>query len=336
LSEEELKEKELRKSADAEKERGNQLFGQKKFDEALEAYNKAVALCPKDAVYRSNRASVYIQRKQYDLAVQECKEAIEIGRENHADFTAIAKLWAKMGSAFEALGDLVEAKRAYEKSLVEHMDNKVKKSLQQLTQQIKDKEQVAYVNPELAGKHKDAGDAACKEGKWPDAIKEYTEALRRDPKNVKIMSNRALCYTKLMDWQRALDECESILKIDSKFVKAYLRKGKIQHLLKQYHKAIDTYNVGLQLEPTNADLLEAKRETMAAVAMENSSEQVDPQRQREAMKDPEIQGILKDPTISKVLQDMQRDPSSVRGAMNDPAIRSRIEKLIASGLLRVG
>jgi len=54
------------------------------------------------------------------------------------------------------------------------------------------------------------------------------------------------------------------------------------------------------------------------------------------MKDPEIQGILKDPTISKVLQDMQRDPSSVRGAMNDPAIRSRIEKLIASGLLRVG
>ena len=49
----------------------------------------------------------------------------------------------------------------------------------------------------------------------------------------------------------------------------------------------------------------------------------------------EIQKILRDPTISKVLQDMQNDPKSGQAAMRDPTIRSKIETLIAAGVLGV-
>lgn len=42
-------------------------------------------------------------------------------------------------------------------------------------------------------------------------------------------------------------------------VKAYIRKGKIQHFLKQYHKALATFDQALEIEPNNAETMEAKR-----------------------------------------------------------------------------
>jgi len=51
--------------------------------------------------------------------------------------------------------------------------------------------------------------------------------------------------------------------------------------------------------------------------------------------DPEIQAIVRDPTISKVLQDMQNSPQTAQAAMRDPHIRKQIEKLIAAGVLGV-
>jgi hypothetical protein len=44
---------------------------------------------------------------------------------------------------------------------------------------------------------------------------------------------------------------------------------------------------------------------------------------------------LKDPTINKVLQDMQENPASAQTALADPTVRGSIEKLIAAGILQV-
>jgi stress-induced-phosphoprotein 1 len=54
------------------------------------------------------------------------------------------------------------------------------------------------------------------------------------------------------------------------------------------------------------------------------------------MADPEIQAILSDPTIRQVLTDFQENPKFAQQAVqNDKDIRSKIEKLIAAGVLQV-
>lgn len=87
----------------------------------------------------------------------------------------------------------------------------------------------------------------------------------------------------------------------------------------------------MELEPQNQEVHEARRATLEAVA----SSEGDPERAKQAMQDPEIQNILRDPTISKVLSDLQSNPQSGQAALKDPDIRKKINKLIAAGVLGV-
>ncbi len=52
------------------------------------------------------------------------------------------------------------------------------------------------------------------------------------------------------------------------------------------------------------------------------------------MADPEIQNILKDPVIRQVLQDFNEDPAAAQQDMRDVTVSSKIEKLIAAGVLQ--
>jgi len=137
-----------------------------------------------------------------------------------------------------------------------------------------------------------------------------------------------------MDWGRAVEDCEAALKIEPTFVKTWIRKAKIQYYLKNYHKALETYTRGLELDPECSELLEGKIEVMQKIQEENATGQVDPARRAEAMKDPEIQAILRDPVINKVLTDMQADPQGAQAALRDPGIMGKLEKLIAAGVLQ--
>jgi len=61
-------------------------------------------------------------------------------------------------------------------------------------------------------------------------------------------------------------------------------------------------------------------------------------RLKHAMADPEIQRIMQDPQIHNFLQDAQNNPRdpAVMKAMKDPVISSKLAKLHAAGVLKMG
>ena len=127
---------------------------------------------------------------------------------------------------------------------------------------------------------------------------------------------------------------ERSIELDSKYVKAWAKKGDIEFFMKEYHKSLESFKTGLQLEPENSLCKAGLSKTIAKIN-EASSDDMDAERVAHARADPDIQAILSDPMIQQVLRDFQENPTHANKAMSDPGVRAKIEKLIASGILAV-
>jgi stress-induced-phosphoprotein 1 len=164
-----------------------------------------------------------------------------------------------------AQGNFEEAIELYKSSLLENNDPAVKDQLKKAEKCKQEDEARRMIDPVKAEEHRQAGNKLFEGGDYPGAVKEYTEGLKRDPNSKAIYSNRCAAYIKLMEWNYGLKDAEKALQIDPAFVKAYARKGTIHHFMKEYHKALATFDQGLKLDPENKDCKEGKMKTMVAI-----------------------------------------------------------------------
>ena len=130
-------------------------------------------------------------------------------------------------------------------------------------------------------------------------------------------------------------EVEKALEIDENYVKAWSVKGNVETVMKEYHKAIESYKKGLSIESDNPLCKEGLQKVMMKIHSSQSEEDIK-QRQAHAMADPEIQQILADPSIRQFLQDQAENPKYAQQALQDPHIANKINKLIAAGILQMG
>lgn len=122
-------------------------------------------------------------------------------------------------------------------------------------------------------------------------------------------SNRAAAKTKIADFQGGLEDCNKAIALDPAYVRAWSRKGGIEFYMKEYHKALQSYKKGLELDPNNEECKSGLESTRIQIQMSMGT--VDQERAAKGLADPEIQAILRDPMVIQVLQDAQTDRSSL-------------------------
>jgi len=299
----------LKKQAEQKKNEGNAAYKNKEFTRAISLYNEAIEADPNELTYYTNKAAVYFEMKQFDKCIEECDKAIAKSKEGHYDYIKLSKALARKASAVLAKGNFDEAIDLYQSALLENNDSNIRDQLKKAEKLKKEEEAKKYIDPAKAEEHKVKGNEFFEKGDYPNAVKEYTEGLRRDPNNKGLFSNRSAAYIKLMEFSFALKDVEKCLELDPQFVKAYYRKGNCHHAMKEYHKALKAYDEGLKIDPNNKDCLEGKQKTMMAIQMSAHSKG-DEEQVRHAMADPEIQSLMRDPRIVQVLKDMQENPAS--------------------------
>jgi stress-induced-phosphoprotein 1 len=333
LSAAEKESKKRKQSAVAAKERGNALYKEKKFDEAIAAYDEAFSI-DENMMFMNNKAAVMIEMGQCQEAIEVCTAALEVGKKNRATFEDRAKVFQRIAAAYLKMDNIPSALESYSKAQMEQFDKAIERKVKLLELELRKKASLQYINPELGLAAKEKGNAAFRDGDFPTAIREYEEAIKRDPTNAPYNNNLAAAFLKVGLFNDAKRHVEKSIELDKNYVKAWAKKGDIEFFMKEYHKSLESYKMGLSLEPDNSLCKQGLSKTIAKIN-EASSDDMDAERVAHARADPDIQAILQDPMIQQVLRDFQENPQHANKAMSDPGVRAKIEKLIASGILAV-
>jgi stress-induced-phosphoprotein 1 len=327
-----------KKEADEIKAEANKLYKSKKFDEAIELYNKAWDL-HQDVTYLNNRAAAEFEKGDYETTIKTCQEAIEKGREQRADYKTIAKALARIGTTYLKQEKLSDAITFFEKSLTEHRTPDVLAKLRSTQKLIKEAEIKEYIDPEKAEEARLEGRDFFTKADWPNAVKAYTEMIKRAPEDARGYSNRAAALAKLMSFPEAIKDCELAIKKDPDFIRAYIRKASAEIAIKEFTKAINTLDEAKEKDVAahgganskEIDQLYAKAFSQRFQSTDNETAE---QTFERVSKDPEVAAILQDPVMNSILSQARENPAALQEHMKNPEVAKKIQILMAAGVIR--
>ncbi len=148
-------------------EKGVALVIEGKYNEAIEAFNKAIELNPKDAVAYNNRGAAYGQTGNYKQQIEDSSKALQLNPKDAVAFN-------NRGVAYGELGN-------YE-------------------QEIEDCTKAIELNPKLAVAYYHRGVAYQKRGNPKQAIKDKSKAYALNPRKtwgkVEIVTSEAAVHSK--------------------------------------------------------------------------------------------------------------------------------------------
>ncbi|KAH7343514.1 chaperone [Rhizoctonia solani] len=334
--EESKEKKRLKAEANAEKAKGAAAYKAKDFETAEQAFSKAWEISPTDITYLTNLAATYFEKGDYDKCIETCENAVEEGRSLRADYKLIAKALGRIGTAYLRKEDLDNAIKYFSKSLTEHRTPDILNKLRDAEKLKEERVKQAYIDPELSAKAREEGNTQFKAGDFAGSVKSYTESIKRDPNDPRGYNNRAAAYNKLAALPEALKDVETAIKVDPKFVKAYIRKSTILSAMRENTKAMEAIQeaAAVDTERQHTREIEQQMEKVARATYEQQAGESDEQTLERAMRDPEVASIMSDPVMQQILQQAQQNPAALQDHMKNPGVAKKIQKLIAAGIIK--
>ncbi|XP_045216361.2 hsp70-Hsp90 organising protein-like isoform X2 [Mercenaria mercenaria] len=105
------------------------------------------------------------------------------------------------------------------------------------------------------------GNDCVKGGNYNEAVIHYSHALKQDPNNHFIYSNRSLTFLKLQQYYLAEQDAIQTIKLQPKWPKGYFRKGEVEFQVGHYSSALLSYGQALLLDPSNKEVQQAVSRT---------------------------------------------------------------------------
>ncbi|KAL5542008.1 hypothetical protein UlMin_009718 [Ulmus minor] len=138
---------------------------------------------------------------------------------------------------------------------------------------------------------KDKGNEFFKAGNFLKAAALYTQAIKQDPNNPTLYSNRAAAFLQLVKLNKALVDAEKTIELNPQWEKGYFRKGCIFEALERYDDALAAFQTALQFNPKSAEvsrkikrLSQLVKDKKRAQEVENMRSNVDMEKNLDKLK----------------------------------------------------
>ncbi|EEF45244.1 hsp70-Hsp90 organizing protein 1 [Ricinus communis] len=101
---------------------------------------------------------------------------------------------------------------------------------------------------------KDKGNEFFKAGNYLKAAALYTQAIKLDPSNPTLYSNRAAAFLQLVKLNKALADAEMTITLNPQWEKGYFRKGCVLEAMERYDDASAAFQTALKYNPQSSEV----------------------------------------------------------------------------------
>jgi len=101
------------------------------------------------------------------------------------------------------------------------------------------------------------GNEAVKAEKYIEAMIHYTRAIKVDPRNHALYSNRSLAFLKMSQFYHALKDAKECIRLQPHWAKGYFRKGEVEFATEHFADAVVSYRQGMIHAPEDKGIQDA-------------------------------------------------------------------------------
>jgi eukaryotic-like serine/threonine-protein kinase len=233
--------------------KGNSLWTLGKNQDAIEYFDRALEINPRDENALHNKGSALDQLGKYQDAIECYNRALQL---NPKDENA----WNSKGNALYRLGKHQGAIECYDRALQlkpgdENALHNKGSALDQLGKHqdaIECYDRVLELNPKAYKTWYNKGATLGNLGRHQEKLECYDRALKINPVHAAAWANKGLLLSKLGRHQEAIACCSRALEIAPKMAEAWRGKGNALYRLGKYREAVGCYDKTLEITPGDA------------------------------------------------------------------------------------
>jgi len=270
--------------AEAHYNMGNALLSLQRPAEALESFDTALRLAPRDPQYHFERGNALKDLGRLGEALSSYDEAIRL-------FPGSAEAHNNRGVTLKEAGRLAEALASYDAALslkpqyAEAHGNRgnALKELGRLDEALAGYDAALGLKPDYAEAHSSRGNALARLGQLDAALASHDRALALKPDYAEGHNNRGLVLNELGRSEEALASYDAAIRLRPGYAEAYSNRGNALKDLRRMDEALASLHKAISLKPGFAEAhinlgnaLNELDRTAEAIAHYEKAAQIDP------------------------------------------------------------
>ncbi|BBM82319.1 serine/threonine-protein kinase [Candidatus Uabimicrobium amorphum] len=251
---------------EAFKGKGIATFAQGYYTFAVGNFSNAIRLSPQDPELYNLRGEANSKCLFYDRALKDFNAAIKYAPENKYYYNNRGLCYSKMRNNKKALKDFAQAiniDNSYADAYNNH--GMICLDLQRNKRALKDFKK-ALEHQQSAMFYNNCGVAYNRLGDFAQAIQYTLKALELDRSFYNAHKNLGMYYANVGNWKNAVNYLSQAININKVDFNLYLARARAWTNLKQNQRAIQDYNIAIQLKP---DLSTSLQKTLRQLSREN-------------------------------------------------------------------
>jgi len=191
-------------------------YSKGRLDEALDCYNRALSLDPKNEMVYNNRGLAYNRKGDFDEAFLDYCMAIGLDHDNSQAHSNRAGVYLKKGMVDKALQD---------------MDRAVE------------------LDPGSASNYSNRGDVRSRKGMRKEALEDFNRAIELDPKGPFHYIRRGILYYSFSQLDEAESDCTTAIELNDKISLFHYTRALVYTEKGELDKAVSDLTSALELNP---------------------------------------------------------------------------------------